>query len=200
MKIQHLLYLHGFLSDANSEKGQFVKQRMSEDLPHIKVHTITYPISLPDVSVGYIKAYIEHEMLAEDANAKWAVMGSSMGGLYAQHIAQEFEVPYIMINPALDPASVLEAFQGTHEHPKTKEAFTIDERYLSQVASYAPAVESEQDALLLLDRADEVIDYQHAAGIFQDRCKTLIFERGDHAFQHMEDAWPHVLEFLKTVR
>ncbi len=197
MRTRRLLYLHGFLSDEQSAKGQFVKAKMAEDLPGMQVHTITYPIGLPDVSVGYIKNYVELKLLADEEGVDWLVMGSSMGGFYAQFIAQEYGVPYIMINPALDPVSVLSEYQGTHQHPRTKESFTIDERYLSQLEQYIVESADPMDALLLLDRGDEVIDYQHALSLYQDRCKTVVFERGDHAFQHMEDAWSHILEFIK---
>ena len=197
MRPQRLLYLHGFLSDEQSAKGQFVKTKMAEDMPEVQVHTITYPIGLPDVSVGYIKHYIEQKLLVEDEAVEWAVMGSSMGGFYAQYIAQAYGVPYIMINPALDPVSVLSKHQGIHQHPRTRESFTIDERYLSQLEQYIVESKAPMDALLLLDRGDEVIDYQHALSLYQDRCKTLVYDRGDHAFQHLEDAWPHILAFLK---
>ena len=200
MKTQRLLYLHGFLSDENSTKGQFVKARMAEDLPNVQVHCITYPISLPDVSVGYIKNYIEHKLLADKQEGEaieWAVMGSSMGGYFAQYIAREYDIPYIMINPALDPVSVLSDYLGSHQHPRTQEKFTIDEQYLAQLEAYRVELDEWEDALLLLDRGDEVIDPSHAMTTYKDRCKTLVYERGDHAFQHLEDAWPHILEFLK---
>jgi len=201
MVMQHLLYLHGFLSDENSIKGQFVKARMAEDWPQVKVHCMTYPIGQPKVSVGYIQNYIEYKLLSNssnDKNLQWWVMGSSMGGYFAQYIAQVYQVPYIMINPALDPVATLSAFMGQHQHPRTQEKFTIDEDYLEQLAAYQVNLKAKERALLLLDRGDEIIDYRHALDKYQDRCKTLVYERGDHAFQHMKAAWPQILAFLKS--
>ena len=200
MKTQHLLYLHGFLSDENSVKGQFVKQRLAEDMPNVQVHCITYPISLPDISVGYIKNYIEYQMLADQSGETpidWAVMGSSMGGYYAQYIARQYGVPYIMINPALDPVTTLSEHMGEYQHPRTREQININEQYLAQLATYEITPEAWEEALLLIDRGDEVLDPNYAMALYQDRCKCLIYEQGDHAFQHLEEAWPHILAFLK---
>lgn len=41
---------------------------------------------------------------------------------------------------------------------------------------------------LFLDKEDEVIDYRIAESLYRGCGRLLIFEDGDHAFQHLEEA------------
>ena len=52
--------------------------------------------------------------------------------------------------------------------------------------------------LLLLDKNDEVLDYRIAAERYQQCADVVIFDGGDHQFQHMAEALPRIRTFYAT--
>ena len=41
---------------------------------------------------------------------------------------------------------------------------------------------------LFLDRGDEIIDYRIAEGLYRRCGRLMVWDGGDHAFQHMDEA------------
>ncbi|WP_019556230.1 YqiA/YcfP family alpha/beta fold hydrolase [Thiomicrorhabdus arctica] len=207
------LYLHGFLSSANSQKGRwFVRQVQTENhqISHAsetfleqpvftEIITMTYPISSPFESVQKIEALLQR--LLTRKNQPIVLMGSSMGGFYAQFLGQKHKLPYIMINPALNPKPIFRQNLGVSTNPNTGEKFIIDETYIQQLDSFDVAkLDKSIPTLLLMDEGDEVIDVATALMKYQNKndLKTDIhvFKGGDHAFQHLSEAWPLIKTFI----
>ncbi|QAB15405.1 YqiA/YcfP family alpha/beta fold hydrolase [Hydrogenovibrio thermophilus] len=193
-----ILYLHGFLSSGNSHKGQWVKRAFEAE--GIKVLTPTYPIVSPQASVAAIDSVVQHSIL-NSPNVKngqaWCVFGSSMGGFYGRYIAQRYGVPVGMINPALTPKPILSAYLGEHDNPATGERFCLDEGYLTALEPYHTHVDANQPSLLLLDKDDEVIPYQWAYEAYHGTGEVCVFDGGNHAFQHLDQAWPKMKQFVE---
>ncbi len=210
------VYLHGFLSSANSQKGRWLVQQVqtensptqqaSEPLsnPIFKeIITLTYPISSPVESVQKIETLLQD--LLTQKQQPIVLMGSSMGGYYAQFLGQKYKLTYIMINPALNPKSIFMQNLGASSNPNTGEKFIIDEVYIQQLECFDCAVlDNTIPSMLLLDEGDEVIDLPFALGKYQAESSTVsvvhIFKEGDHAFQHLEEAWPMIKAFVKNVK
>lgn len=188
-----ILYLHGFLSSGNSHKGQWVKQAFEAE--GIEVLTPTYPISSPQASVEAIDAVVQNSLLKSDQ--AWCVFGSSMGGFYGRYIAQRYGVPIGMINPALTPKPILGAYLGEHDNPATGEHFCLDEAYLQALEPFHTQVDVNQPSLLLLDKEDEVIPYQWAYEAYKGVGEVCVFDGGNHAFQHLDQAWPKMKQFVE---
>ncbi len=206
------LYLHGFLSSANSQKGRWFVQQVktenrqilqaSETLlePVLKeIITLTYPISTPNESIQKVEALLQ-ELLTRK-NQPIVLMGSSMGGYYAQFLGQKYRLPYIMINPALNPKPIFQQYLGASSNPSTGEEFIIDEAYIQQLGSYdVTTLDKSIPALLLLDEGDEVIDVASALMKYKNisnlKTEIHVFKGGDHAFQHLTEAWPLIKTFI----
>lgn len=206
------VYLHGFLSSANSQKGRWLVQQVQTENrqtlqtsevrlePVFKeIITLTYPISSPDESVQKVEALLQ-ELLTQK-NHSIVLMGSSMGGYYAQFLGQKYRLPYIMINPALNPKPIFQQYLGASTNPSTGEEFIIDEAYIQQLGSYdVTRLDNSIPALLLLDEGDEVIDVATALEKYQDKSdlktEVHVFKGGDHAFQHLTEAWPLIKAFI----
>lgn len=189
-----ILYLHGFLSSGMSAKGQSLKSHFLAE--GIDCVTPTYPIASPELSVAYIQSEIKRLGLAETSSS-WVIMGSSMGGFYGQYFAQKYQVPLIMINPALDPIPLFEQYLGAHINPNTQEAFNLNEAYLGSLKQYYCQPEASYKTQVYLDEGDEVIPYELALKAYQSKAEVVVFKQGDHGFQHLEDAWPKILAFTK---
>lgn len=190
-----ILYLHGFLSSGNSFKGQWMKAEFAA--LGIDVLTPTYPISDPEQTAAAIDAEIHAAGLVKKKAAPWCIMGSSMGGFWGHYFAQKYRVPLVMINPALNPTDTLSPYLGTHANPATAEVFQLTHDYLKSLKQYACQPDESLKTLVLLDEGDEVIPYQSAKLAFEKIATVKVFKGGDHAFQHLEDAWGEIEQFVR---
>lgn len=189
-----ILYLHGFLSSGNSFKGQWMKAEFAK--LGVDVLTPTYPIADPKQTASAIDAEIHQAGLGKKKAAPWCIMGSSMGGFWGQYFAQKYRVPLVMINPALNPVKTLLPYLGTHANPATGEVFQLTQDYLKTLKHYACQPDASLKTLVLLDEGDEVIPYQPALTAFEQIAKVKVFSGGDHAFQHLAEAWDDIKRFV----
>ncbi|MGM0541296.1 MAG: YqiA/YcfP family alpha/beta fold hydrolase [Pseudomonadota bacterium] len=202
------VYLHGFLSSASSQKGRWLVQQVQTENSQVQqaseavfkeIITMTYPIASPAQSVQKIETLLQ-DLLTQKEHPI-VLMGSSMGGYYAQFLGQKYKLPYIMINPALNPKPIFLENLGASYNPSTGEKFVIDNAYIQQLESYdVTRLDRRIPVMLLMDEGDDVIDVATALMKYQDKraLKTEIhvFKGGDHAFQHMSEAWPLIKSFV----
>ncbi len=209
------VYLHGFLSSANSQKGRWLVEQVAKENRQIQetserlaktifkeIITPTYPISSPVKSVEKIETLLQ-DLLAEKNHAI-VLMGSSMGGYYAQFLGQKYSLPYLMINPALNPKPIFMENLGASINPSTGEKFVIDEAYLQGIEKFdCTVLNNKIPTMLLLDEGDGVIDLPFALaryqGVLGSKSVVHSFEGGDHAFQHLDDAWPMIKDFIERL-
>lgn len=209
MQAYNGLYLHGFLSSGNSEKGQWLKkivnQQNLEQANDVfnEIVTPTYSIKSPYASVSQIESLLKK--MLDDKTKKVVLLGSSMGGYYAQYLGQKYHLPYIMINPALNPSPIFNENLGCHINPATHEKFCIDEAYIDELQGFnVNQLNREIPALLLIDTDDEVIDVDYALNRYESSsCESQFsmvkYSGGDHRFIHMEQAWLEINKFLNTL-
>lgn len=195
-----ILYLHGFLSTGESYKAQWFKKAFG-DLG-IEVLTPTYPIANPEKTVAYLKNYIEENILnakEKATNPAWQIFGSSMGGFYGEYLSDLYGVPLVMVNPALNPVSVFKQHYGDYEHPITGERITINDEFIELITKLITLNPVSAPSRLLLDKEDETIPYEFAYQKYQNVSQSTIlaFEGGDHAFQHLDEAWQDVKAFVE---
>ena len=200
------VYLHGFFSSGNSEKGQWLKSQVEQKTSCFsEIYTPTYPIGSPQASVEAIDKCIQQ---AHASSSNVILLGSSMGGYYAQYFAQKYRLPYIMINPALNPTPIFNKNLGSHVNPATDEMFCIDMAYIEALQSLdVYDLQQNIPALLLLDTDDEVIDVEFALQRYvrkgslsqNSKFESVIFTGGNHRFIHMEQAWLDIQAFLEKL-
>ena len=197
------LYLHGFLSSGNSQKGQWFKSRVDEmkchDVPSLFMDwlTPTYPIGQVSESITSIERVL---FGIQGFQKKVVLLGSSMGGFYAQYFSQKYGLPAILINPALNPETVFYQNLGTHTNPATGERVTIDQHYIEELMKYhCNDLDKQVPSMLLMDTDDEVIDVPYALQLYSkqnDRHQCVTFSGGDHSFVHLPEAWHCIYEFV----
>jgi predicted esterase YcpF (UPF0227 family) len=118
------------------------------------------------------------------------VVGSSMGGFYGQYLARQFPMEHLfMINPALRPWVLLSEFEGQTMTTAGGEEYPITGELIESTRRYGIADPSDGVATtLFLDKGDEVIDYRVAESIYRTCGRVIVYEGGDHAFQHLDEA------------
>ncbi|XKH00394.1 hypothetical protein LG325_09810 [Marinobacter nauticus] len=123
------------------------------------------------------------------------IVGTSMGGWLAASLGASLGIPFVAINPAVDPSATLRKYIGSGVDFQGK-TYTLEE---DAVASYWP-ISTKGQGLILLDEGDEVIDAHHTQSVLGDHYEVILFPGGDHRFAHMEEALPAIEAFLARSR
>lgn len=179
------LYLHGFNSSGESAKGKF----LAKALAPFAVHTPSYPAE-PATAVAYLQQTLAGLVLNAQIDEPIILIGSSLGGFYAQYLARQFNLAVALINPALQPTETLAPFLGWQTNFYTGERYYFGEQQLTQLLRYdiADPCSEPVPTLLLLDAGDEIIDYRYAQQRYSGCAQVVVFPGGDHQFQHLAEA------------
>jgi uncharacterized protein len=186
-----LIYLHGLNSSSQSAKARLLAERLAP----CEVTAPDYPAHRPDAAVERLT-----EFFASLGDRRFAVVGSSMGGFYGQYLARRFPPSRLyLINPALTPWTLMMAHLGETMTTARGESYRITEALAERFRAYAVAHPCEGvPTTLFLERGDEVIDHRIAERIYGEcggECgRVLVWDGGDHAFQHMDE----VIELIRT--
>lgn len=184
-QLQHqgmLIYLHGLNSSGNSHKAGVLRERLAP----APVLAPSYPAHRPDAAVSALSNFFRE--LPEGSVP--LVVGSSMGGFYGQYLARRFPVRHLfLINPALTPWDLLPEYEGLAQTTARGETYVIDRDLIDSTRRYGFATPCDGvPTTLFLDKCDEVIDYRIAEDLYRSCGQFMIFEGGDHAFQHLDEA------------
>lgn len=183
-----IAYLHGFRSSPQSNKAQRLKVRMAErGLGHL-----FWCEQLP-VSPAAAIALAERQIAVSVTPV--TVVGSSLGGYYATHLAEKHRLRAVLVNPAVVAHLSLAGFVGTQTNLYSGETFEFRAEYIDELrAIEVPSISRPQDFLLLAETGDEVLDYRQAVAKYTG-CRQVVLEGGDHSFTRWNEHLDTVLEF-----
>ncbi|MCC6474361.1 MAG: esterase [Burkholderiales bacterium] len=183
-----LIYLHGFNSSPSSRKACQLGERMRilgleaqfacPALPH-----------LPQAAIGAIET-----TMARHVNGGICLVGSSLGGFYATHLAEKHGVRAVLVNPAITPHVGLRAYLGAQQNLHTAERYELTPAHLQQWAALCPERITVERYLLLVETGDELLDYRLAMQRYAG-ARQRVVEGGDHTFQSFVDFIPEILAF-----
>lgn len=186
----HILYLHGFLSSPQSTKArqtvEYCEQRSMAD-------AITVPLMLdgPAATIEQLEAIV-----ADLPTQKLGLMGSSLGGYYATYLAEKFNLPAVLINPAVQPFELWEEHLGEHRNYYVDHIHQVTREHIDELrALYCSPLRRAENFMVLLQTGDEVLDYRLAAEKFANS-RVEIQQGGDHSFQNFDAELPVIFDFL----
>lgn len=183
-----IIYLHGFNSSGESQKGQYLKQQLG-----LPVLTPSYPWQ-PEQAMAFLTQLVETSLTESE---QLMLAGSSLGGYYACYLGRQYRLPTMMINPALGPVDTLRPYLGWNNNYYSGEKYYLEERHLDELRRYqiTHPCENHTATLLLLDAGDEIINYRYAYDLYRDCAEVKLFPGGDHQFQHLAEALPLIRNF-----
>ena len=163
-----IIYLHGFNSSGASAKGQFLK----EQLAGINVLTPSYHYD-PARAIAMLENLVTESCKLED---NLMLAGASLGGYYAQYLADKYALKRVLINPALLPMVTLDDYLGENINFYTGERYQLTAQHLASLRALdiPEPCRHPVPTLLLLDQADELLDYRLAAERYQACAKAGI--------------------------
>lgn len=187
----HLLYLHGFRSSPQSTKARMMAAYMADQHPEVVWWCPQLPPS-PKEAMQLVKKGIESWPLGS-----MAVVGSSLGGFYATHVAEQTGCKAVLLNPAVHPARDLAQYIGeqTHWHDP-QERFFFKEEFVQQLRDLESGpINHPERYLAVIAKGDEVLDWREMSARYAD-CQLRLLDGGDHAISDFADQLPAVLAFL----
>jgi hypothetical protein len=190
-----LVYLHGFRSSPQSRKAQqfvhAVAAMPAAVRPRLYVPDLQHD---PRKAVAAVAAWIEHELGAA-ASTELTLVGSSLGGYYATHLAERFGARAALINPAIRPYDDLKPHIGTQTNLYTGESFEVTAAHFGELlAQKVPRITRPERYFLLVRSGDEVLPW-HEAVVFYGGAWQYVAGGGDHGWEDLGPEIPSVLRF-----
>ena len=192
MAVTHLLYLHGFRSSPQSTKARKVARRVAGRHPSVSWWCPQLPPS-PSAAMALVM-----DGLQSWPREQMAVVGSSLGGFYATHVAQAMRCKAVLLNPAVHPARDLAKYVGEHSSwhdPSQRVVFEpefVDElRALECGPLFDP-----RKFFAVIAKGDEVLDWREMTGRYAGAHLKLL-EGSDHALSDFDAHIDEVFAFLK---
>ena len=182
-----ILYIHGFNSAPASKKATQLSEVMerlglSDQLrvPALHHH--------PREAIGQLEQAIE-------ALGRPLLVGSSLGGYYATHLAERHGLKAVLINPAVNPHQLFDGFVGPQQNFYTGETWELTHDHVHALAELqVPAPHDPQRYQVWLQTGDETLDYRRAETFYR-ACALRIQAGGDHSFQGFAAQLPALLSF-----
>ncbi|HYP70904.1 MAG TPA: YqiA/YcfP family alpha/beta fold hydrolase [Variovorax sp.] len=179
----HLLYLHGFRSSPRSAKAQIMARHVAAAHPAVQWWAPQLPPS-PGEAMEMVMSGIRDWPLGS-----MAVVGSSLGGFYATHVAATTSCRAVLLNPAVHPARDLARYIGdqTQWHAP-EEHFYFKAEYIDELrALEVGALPHPERCLSIVAKGDEVLDWNEMVARYPG-IRIKLLEGGDHALSDFEVA------------
>lgn len=187
----NILYIHGFNSSPQSTKALQTQQYFKEHLPNVEVF-------VPDVAVSPNQAIaLLTEIILSNQSSDWCLMGSSLGGFFATHLAEKFKLPAVLINPAIKPYELLAEYIGEQVNPYSGKVLTVTEAHMHELKQLrVHEIVEKSRYYLLTQTGDEILDYRQGVALFAG-CQQFIHQGGDHSFVNYQQMLPNIVKFFQ---
>ncbi len=183
-----LLYLHGFNSSPDSAKAQQTLHYLQQHHPAVRCEVPRLSFA-PDAAIAQAEAIIQ-------SSTDVALIGSSLGGYYANYLAERHGCPAVLVNPAVYPDRLLSDYYGPNTNPVTGEQYVLGPEHMDQLRGFAvPEISEPALRFVLVQTGDETLDFREASAYYH-ACKCLVEYGGDHSFQAYCDVLPRIIAFL----
>lgn len=125
------------------------------------------------------------------------LIGSSLGGFYATWLNRQNPLPTVLINPAVRPHEKLANHIGAHRRWCDDMPFAVTADFLaSLLGMHRAGLAPREQYLVLLQQADEVLDYREAESYYRDK-QLSILPGGSHRFDDFHAQVPAIADWFE---
>lgn len=181
-----ILYLHGFCSSPASWKARLLGEALA-------ARGLAAHYACPALSPVPAEAIAAASAIIEAAARPPTLIGSSLGGHYASHLAEKYGLNAVLINPAVVGAIDLGLFLGEHANFHSGERFSFTPAHAEQLLAQVLPPTRER-YWLLVEEGDEVLDWRAARERYAG-CRQSVLPGGDHSFTRFPEMLPQLIEF-----
>ncbi|MFX1734960.1 esterase [Paraburkholderia sp. A1RI_3L] len=188
-----IVYLHGFRSSPASFKARLLAARLEEVGRAEEWCCPMLPVS-PLEAVALVEREVEQRRAAT-GDAHVALVGSSLGGYFATHLAEKHGWPAVLLNPAVVPQRDLSQYLGEQPLWHGGGSIVVEPRHLVELRALAVAsVTRPERYYLLAATGDEVLDYREMLAHYPG-ARTKLIEGSDHAISEFASYVDDVIAF-----
>ena len=128
---------------------------------------------------------------------RMAVVGSSLGGFYAAHVAQAVGCKAVLLNPAVDPARDLARYVGEQSSwHDPSQRFVFEPQFVAELrALECGPLSDPRKCFAVIAKGDEVLDWREMVGRYAG-AQLKLLEGGDHALSDFDQHIDEVFAFL----
>jgi hypothetical protein len=185
-----ILYLHGFRSSPQSFKARLIAERMAQLGREGEYVCPQLPPS-PRIAIE-----LAQDLARRTDPAHLTLIGSSLGGYYATHLAEQLGCRAILLNPAL------RAFEKLADHvgPQTAyheggEGFEFKPAYLHELRRlHVGSITRPERYFLIAATGDALLDWREMAAGYPGGRQRII-QGSDHGLSDFAEYMDEVLEF-----
>lgn len=185
----HFFYIHGFNSSPQSTKARRLGEYLAAEHPQIHYHVPSLPYD-PERAIQILSQQIEH-CLPEPVK----LLGSSLGGFYGTWVAERYDLPLVLVNPAVRPFELLKEHLGEQKNIYTGERYIFTEHHIDILQHLDVDITQPERYLLLTQTGDETLDYRQGVEKFS-KSPQWIAQGGSHGFDGFEDHLPEIMRFF----
>jgi len=187
-----IVYLHGFNSSPQSDKARLTREYFEKNSSCLKVY-------VPELPSGPVDAIQLVDRLVQSLGRESIAgfIGSSLGGYYSLYFQHRYQIPVVLINPAIQPYTLLLDYLGENVNLYTGEHYNVERRHMDELKSLeVTPMLSPEKVFLLTQTADEVLGFQQAVTLL-DGAKMWIQPGGSHAFNDYYKVLPAINYFFE---
>ena len=191
MAISHLLYLHGFRSSPQSTKARMVAHRVAQIQPSVTWWCPQLPAS-PREAMALVMAGIEAW-----PRERMGVLGSSLGGLYATHVAEATGCKAVLLNPAVHAARDLAKYVGEQmSWHDPADRFVFEPAHVDELRALETGpLADPAKYFAVIAKGDEVLDWREMTARYAG-ARINLLEGSDHALSDFSQHIDEVFGFL----
>ena len=190
VKPPYVLYLHGFLSSPQSVKAKQTLTYCQKQGIEIDIPALTEG---PAATIAMLRERLEAG-IARTGSA--VLIGSSLGGYYATHLANDYGLRAALINPAVRPYVLLRDYLGEQRNYHTNAVHVVTDSQMQELlAIEVDRLAVPENFLVMLQTGDETLDYREAVAKYAGS-RLKIHEGGDHSYQGFDVELPELFAFL----
>jgi predicted esterase YcpF (UPF0227 family) len=182
-----LIYIHGFNSSPASFKARVLRDALAQRAPACAFLAPALPHA-PAAAARLLDALAA-------AHPRAMLVGSSLGGYYATWLAERHDLRAVLINPAVRPYELLAGHVGMQTNLHTGEQYEFTPAHVAELRALEPAAIGPHRYLLMVETADEVLDYRLAVDRYRG-ARQCVIEGGDHGFSDFAAHLAPVMAFL----
>ena len=184
-----IVYLHGFNSSPASGKARQLGKHMASLGRQADYYCPALPNS-PREAIAHVEAGLEQRR-----PDSVTLVGSSLGGFYATHLAEKHGWKAVLVNPAVHAHRLLRSALGPQTNWHSGEKWELTEAHLAELAALdVDAITLPKRYLLLAQTGDAVLDYRDAVAYYAG-ARQIIEDGGDHGFSGFERHYQTILDF-----
>jgi predicted esterase YcpF (UPF0227 family) len=189
-----LLYIHGFLSSPSSAKAVQTERWLSENLPDMR-YLAPRLTPYPKDTAKTLERIVEENLKLGPVY----LLGSSMGGFWSTYLAERYDLPAVLINPACEPDRLMPLYLNQElRNYHTDDSYRLEEHHVTELDDYSTAdLVHKENFWVMVQTGDETLDYRKAVQKYRG-CKVTIEPGGDHSFQGFDTHLPAITQFFTT--